>query len=92
MTNLEIIRALFSVVCNVMTEEQLDTPVPSLKGVTARQLLGKASMIKAEILEIVPSKESAVTGEIKGYWHPHGFLSARKRNAEWQALVLKNSL
>ena len=82
---------LSSAVSNVMTEEQLDVKLRS--GYTPRQILAQCALAHTQInpdADSVKAKESARTGRIKAYWHPHGYISPTKPNDEWHPLVLEN--
>ena len=88
----EMNRLLLDAIQNVMTDEQLDVELKH--GMTTRQLLSESALAYSNILpteDAVETRPAAVTGHIKAYWHPHGYLSARKPNAEWLPLVLEGS-
>ena len=90
MNSAELIQALRNAISDVMTDAQLDTPVRANGGATTRDLMIKASLLKMGIADEVKTKDSANKGgHIKAYWHPHGYRSATKRNADWQPLVLE---
>lgn len=82
---------LMSAIRSVMTDDQLDAKLGS--GQTTRQILAQCSLSHTQInpdADSVTAKESARTGRIKAYWHPHGYISPTKPNDEWHPLVLEN--
>lgn len=84
-------RLLMDAIRNVMTEAQLDAKLPT--GMTTRQLIAESALVHTQILPTEDAIEANLkAGPIKGYWHPHGYLSARKLNGEWIPLVVQGEL
>ena len=87
----EMNRLLMDAISNVMTDAQLDVKLSS--GVTTRQLMAENALVYTQILPTEDAVEANSKADaIKGYWHPHGYLAARKLNGEWFPLVVQGEL
>lgn len=89
----EINCLLLDAIRNIMTDEQLDAKLHS--GLTTRQIMGECALAYTTVsldADAVKSRPAASASPIKAYWHPSGFISPRKMNAEWLPLVLKEPL
>ena len=89
----EAFHLLATAVRNVMTDEQLDAPVPAAGGMTTRQVLRDNTTAIAGMLDAIPARGAAAGVAIKAYWHPRSnVIGSRKYNAEWEPLVPLNYL